>query len=111
MAQGDAKAGLAYQVAAGGYLTVQPPAGEHWVIERITSMTWVGTAPDKVADVGIELYDGSTISGLGDYGNPENSAALYNRPLRVFINNSVYARIKNNSASASNLGYSGLQIK
>ena len=112
MAQGDVKAGIA-SVAAGAMWTIQPPAGEHWLVKRITSMLSAGTAPDVIPDTGLELFDGTipAASRFGDVSAPENSARLYQRELNIGVNNTVYFRIRNSAGGVSNLGYSAIQIK
>lgn len=104
---GDIKSGITASVAAGSYVTVQPGAGEGWVLLEAgiesagwgTNGGWVGVA-EPYPKITVRLYDGSTEI----YAQRGDDWSIFN-PLRVVFTNSVYARIYNEDASARNIGY------
>ena len=110
MAQGDVKAGIT-SVAANSMWTIQPPAGEHWLVKRIFSDKLVGTAPDAVPQVGFILFNGARSSHFGHTADPSISARLYQQELNIGVNNVTYFRLFNGAGSSRNLGYSAIQIK
>ena len=96
MAVGDVKSSIS-SIAAGGYLDIQPSAGEEWVIHNIY----------HEYDVQIEFYDGTnslifdTDTGVGIY-------AKY----AFHVTNSIRIRVKNTHASLAKLiGYDGVVSK
>ena len=111
MAQGDVKAGVLSSVSAGAVRVIQPPLGEHWLIKRVFSTLRVGTSPNVIPDVGVEIFDGTLLPDFGDVTAPENSATLLQRELNIGINNDVYLRLRNSGGTTAHLGYSGIQIK
>ncbi len=110
MAQGDAVAAIS-NIGAGAVWTVQPSAGEEWIIKRIFNQVEVGIAPNKVADTGFIWYDGTNSSQFGDSYNPENSITQYEKPLQLHVNNTIYFRLVNNRTAPANIGYCGIQTK
>ena len=110
MAQGDVKADIAI-IAAGAAWSIQPPAGEHWLVKRIFSTAHAGAAPDVIPNVGLELFDGSLSTDFGDELTPENSARLLQRELNIGVNNTVFIRLRNTHGATAHLGYSAIQIK
>jgi hypothetical protein len=95
MAVGDVKSAIV-SVAAGGYLDIQPPAGEEWVIHNIY----------HASDIQLELYDGTnSLIFDTDYG-----AGVYAK-YAFHVTNSIRIRVKNTAASAQLIGYDGVQTK
>lgn len=95
MAAGDVKSGLA-SVASGGFLNIQPPATEEWVIINIF------VPSGKSA----ELY----------FSDGTNSVLVESRAggwvgYSFHVTNALYLRVKNLDTAAQYIGYSGLQTK
>ena len=105
MARGDVVNQLA-SVANAAYLVVQPALGEEYLITEVGSDSWVGTTPDKTPNVSAKLYNGTNYSSICLQGEVN----LW-KPLKIFINNSVYLSIRNQAAAAQHLSYCGIQTK
>jgi len=105
MARGDVVNQLA-SVAAAAYLAVQPALGEEYLITEVGSEDWVGTTPNKTPNVSARLYDGTNPSTICLFGEVNQG-----KPLKIFINNSVYLSIYNHAAAAQHLSYCGIQTK
>lgn len=95
MAAGDVKAGLS-SIGAEGFLTIQPPTGEEWVVINIY------TPSGKSA----ELY----------WTDGTNSILIDARPTgwvgySFHITNSLYLKVKNADTASQYMGYSGIQLK
>ena len=109
---GDIKSGITASVAAGSYITVQPAAGEGWVLLETgiadagwgINGGWTGAA-EPYPKITVRLYDGSTEI----YAQRGDDWSIFN-PLRVVFTNSVYVRIYNEDASARNIGYIAQRI-
>jgi len=92
---GDVKSGIS-SVADAGYLDVQPPSGEEWVVHNIY----------HEESVQLELYDGTnslvfdSVTGKGIY-------AKFN----FHVRNAVRIRVKNISGATKLIGYDGVQTK
>lgn len=95
MAAGDVKSGLA-SVASGGFLNIQPPLGEEWVITNIYVPS--GKSAELYLSDGVNsvLIDTRTASWVG---------------YSFHVTNSLYLRVKNADAAAQYIGYSGIQTK
>jgi hypothetical protein len=95
MTVGDVKSGLS-SIAASGYLDIQPPVGEEWVIHNIY----------HEGDIHLELYDGTnslifdTTTGPGVY-------AKY----AFHVTNALRIRVKNTMTAAKLIGYDGVESK
>lgn len=104
---GDIKSGITASVAAGSYVTVQPTAGQGWVLLEAgieiagwgATGGWVGVA-EPYPKITVRLYNGSTEI----YAQRGDDFSIFN-PFRVVFTNSVYVRIYNEDASARNIGY------
>ena len=110
MAQGDVKAEI-IAVAAASWVAVQPPAGEHWLVKRIFSNQFIGTAPDIIPNVGLFLRAGGVSSYFGDIYTLSNSAKLYQQELNIGVNNATFFCLRNSATVSANIGYSAIQIK
>ena len=109
MAQGDIRAETT-NVAAAGYLNVQPAAGESWIIKDIFA------SGDATNAGWFCLYDGTSQSSHVNVSTDDFHFNSYR--FRVgpdlkcdYINNSLYLRVYNHSASARVCGIIALQIK
>ncbi len=102
MARGDVVNDI-QDIAASGFLTFQPGAGVEVMITEIGSEEWSGSSPDFTPNVEIQLYDGSLFT------LHRTASEAWPQPLRLFINNTNYLRIKNRSASTRSLSYTGIQ--
>ena len=97
MAVGDVVNALS-SVNAAAYLTIQPAAGVEWCVKNIL----VPAIADTTAE--LYLYDGSN-EILIDAS--DSSWVSYS----FDINNARYLRVKNTSAAARYLGYTGIVTK
>lgn len=95
MAVGDTKSGL-QSIGAGLYLSIQPPAGEEYIVFNVYHE---GT-------VTLEIYDGTLALPFESRPGPD---FLGNMQFRA--TNSRYLRIKNDAGMAKLIGYDGLQTK
>lgn len=106
---GDIKAGITASVAAGSYITVQPPAGEGWVLLEAgcESAGWTDTdeGGGPFPNIDVRIYDGTNTVVLLSGSN----ASIWN-PLRVVFSNAVYLRIYNADSSARAIGYIAQRI-
>jgi len=97
MARGDVVAD-SQSIANGSALVIRPPAGETWLI---TAWGASGTAR-------LEMYDGVIGIRLRDLSI---NSAFTRKRLRLFVSNTVYARIVNASGGNAVLSYSGVVFK
>lgn len=105
----DGIAALTASVSAGATTTVQPPAGEQWLINA------VGLGPFSTADglvtVGeIYMTDGSNpvLLRKGVAGATPATQAQWGKPMRFGLTNGIYLLLKNNHGmEASRFCYSG----
>jgi hypothetical protein len=105
MTAGDVKADVSGAVASMGYYTVQPPAGEEWLITEIGSSK-VSGAP-LIPLVRIYISDGANDSIIFAHEN-----GLQYRAFKIFITNGNYLKIQNyHGADAAYLCYTGVQLK
>jgi hypothetical protein len=95
MAVGDVKSDL-QSIAAAGFLSLQPGAGEEWVIHNIY----------HESKVELYFYDGSN-SLLFDADTGLGVWAWY----EFHVTNSKYIRVKNTDSVAKLVGYDGVQTK
>lgn len=95
MAIGDVKSGMT-NIAQGGSYTIQPPAGEEWVIHNIYYQQ--GVAFRVVSGAGVLLFDSDTSAGarLG---------------VCFHLTNSQYMVILNSYAGTNLVAYDGIQTK
>lgn len=95
MAIGDVRSGIS-SISSNGFLNIQPPSGEEWVIHNIYH------------EDSVELYfsDG-TNNLLFDAEQGVGYWAWY----EFHVTNSRYLRVKNVTASAKLIGYDGVQTK
>lgn len=96
MAAGDVKAGLS-SISAGGFLTIQPPIGEEWVVTNIYTPS---AKPSELyfTDGTNDILVDTRIGG-GWFGYAFHITYAY------------YIKVKNTDTAAQNIGYSGVQIK
>ena len=103
MARGDVVNNIA-DVAAGAYLSYQPAAGVEAMITTVGINRVVGTAKDIVicwnANQTCRIFSANTTAAI----TPELS-------LKLFINNTNYLSIWNNTAGATKISYCGIQTK
>ena len=97
MARGDVVAD-SQSIANGSALVIRPPAGETWLITA-----WGASGMAR-----LEMYDGANAVRLRDLSI---SAAFTRKRLRLFVSNTVYARIVNASGGNAVLSYSGVVFK
>ncbi|MGD9663563.1 MAG: hypothetical protein AB7U63_20160, partial [Porticoccaceae bacterium] len=95
MAVGDVVSGLS-SVASGGYLDIQPPVNNEWIITNIF----------HEADVELYFYDGVN---LLKFDSDPAGGVWYN--LGIPVTNSRYIRVKNTNAAAKLIGYGGIVSK
>lgn len=101
----DAKVAVS-SVAASGFMTIQPPAGQTWSLTEIGSDQLLNAGTGNAApDTQTTMYDGS--NSIIVQNTNTNS---YTRPWNAFLTNSVYGRIQNLSASTAILAYSAVRI-
>ncbi len=95
MAQGDIRSDL-QNIVASGMLTIQPPAGEEWIIHNLY---YTGQVQIRLVKGGNYLmFDSDTSSGA--------------RLGMVFhLTNGQYMQILNTGASAINIAYDGITTK
>ena len=96
MAVGDVKSGVT-SVSANGYLTIQPPSNEEWVIHNIY----------HEYDIELVLTDGTN-----DLVFDSDSGAGAYAKYAFHVTNSVYLKVHNKDTSNARLiGYDGVQTK
>ena len=109
MAQGDIRTEIAL-VPGDSFFAVQPAIGEHWLIKDFFA-AGDGTGRGILqyfdgADGGNHLHGATTNLHLVSY-----RIAHPDRDLSLPINNSLYCRVLNNSASPRKCGIAAIQIK
>lgn len=84
-------------VANGSYLTIQPSAGQEYIVQNIYGP--YGSA--------LELYrtDGTNDIKI-DYANSEGGWGL----VKHFVTNGIYLKVKNVSGGSIYVGYDGVRI-
>ena len=109
MAQGDIRAEIT-SIAANSFLTIQPAAGESWILKDVFA---AGNGTDKG---GFRLYDGTDNSPMVDISVDDLNLNSYR--MRVgsdlkydYIQNALYIQVYNRSATAKKCGVIALQIK
>ena len=107
MARGDVVSDI-QSVTTGANLDFQPAAGVEVMITEVGSSNFRGTEPDKAPWVTVNLYNGTLASTLRD---SSQSATLWSREMKIFINNTRYLRIANTDSATRNLAYCGVQTK
>ena len=105
MARGDVVSDI-QSIAAGGNLDFQPLVGVEVMITEVGSNEQAGTTPNRTAFVTVQLWDGTLASNI-----LISEQARWDKPLKLFINNSIRLRIVNDSASTRNISYCGIQTK
>ena len=96
MAVGDVVSEIS-NIAAGSYLTIQPSAGNEWVIHNIY----------HEYDIQLEYYDGADEIAF----DTDTGAGVYAK-FAFHVNNSHYLRIKNTHGSTTySIGYDGIITK
>jgi len=102
MTVGDVVSGIAGGVAGGATLDFQPAAGVEVVI------TAVGSEQSNTAVPGVivGLYDGTDFAHVATGGEGGWSGLQ-----KIFLNNTIYLRLENNSGSAGDIAYCGIQTK
>jgi len=83
-------------VAAGAYLTIQPPTNEEWVIHNIY----------HEGSIQVELYDGT--NSLVFIEESGRGVLAY---FDFHVTNGIYLRVKNTESSAKLVGYDGVVTK
>jgi len=99
MARGDVVSQEA-EVPAGAELTYQPAAGVEVLIREVGSSEWLCTVPDRYPAITVFLGDAI----FRDQHKPE-------APLHLFVTNSLYLRIRNQSTTSERLAFCGIQTK
>lgn len=107
MAVGDVVGGISASVASGAYVTVQPAVGTAYMITTIGGANTTGSAPDAMTLSDPYLFDGTNRIII----HSSSMATFAASAKKIFISNSVYLQIANSHSSASNIGWSGVQIK
>lgn len=98
MAAGDAVVNMSVAVVAGAFVTIQPGAGVEWLIQNIMSQ-------DSIV---LEWFDGTNAIDF-ETSAAGVAGAYLNTTFRV--TNALFLRVKNNAATAKNIGYTGVQTK
>lgn len=104
MASGDIVADI-QSIAASSVLTFQPASGVKALITEVGAQAFAGTTPDMTPEATVILTDGS--SNIGIRGVQQ---ATQWHPLKLFIDNTYYLRVRNDNASAALIGYSGIEL-
>jgi hypothetical protein len=104
MARGDVVAATA-SVANSSSLTYQPASGSEVVITAVATGRRVGTAQY----VEVRLQGASYTATVFDFGT--TALGWPESQMRLFINNTCYLQLYNNTGSSLNMGYSGIQTK
>lgn len=114
MARGDVVSAFGDDIAVGSSLTYQPAAGvEALITNHSLATTAGGDYSQATGDMGVAITDGTliafqTIEGPGHttrMGHPQS------HKYKVFVNNTRYFSLRNNSAASKDLGFSGVQTK
>jgi len=93
MALGDVKSALSVAVASGGFLDIQPPSTEEWVIHNVYHEN----------DVALQWYDGTNVIEFDlSFG-----AGVYAK-FNFHVLNARRIRIRNAAGVAQDLGYDGI---
>lgn len=107
MAQGDVKTTYT-AVAANTTVDIQPPIGESWMVTDIC------TRGDGANAGWVAMTDGTNISHrLLSYA-PDDPLGTFHQskghPSKIFINNSIYLRIRNERGLTEGLGVSAIEV-
>jgi len=109
MARGDSASAMS-SITAGANYVFQPGSGVEVLLERVAMQASVGTAPNKVPDVEITIYDG-TNDATYITSIPEDSATLLRVPLHMHFTNSIYVRLNNRDSSTHYIAALGTVTK
>ena len=93
-------------IASGANLDFQPAAGVEVMITEVGSGEWNIGYPN----ISVQLYNG-TLASIVRLNAQGVDAAIYGKPLKLFINNTRYLRINNVASTTKNLSYCGVQTK
>jgi hypothetical protein len=114
----QAQGSVALSVNTGAIVTIQPPAGETWLIDLLASTRNVATATgENITFIRYQDFDGVTARIHGTVANV--GIGLYKpyyepKPIHVLriLTNSLYARlaVQNNAADTLDYGYSGFKL-
>jgi hypothetical protein len=110
MAQGDVIAQIT-DVLASSDLVIQPAAGESWRVEDVFA-SGDGTTPGYFC-----YYDGTDVGTLENVSAGDGDLNSYRMAeagpgiMPIYINNSLYLQIHNQSLSSRKCGLTALQIK
>ncbi len=109
MARGDVVSDI-QNIAAAGNLDFQPAAGVEVMITEIIAEVFSAAGADAGPLVDVYLIDGSLNLGIlraEGYTAPRH----WQKPMKLFINNTRYLRITNRHSATMNIGYCGIQTK
>jgi hypothetical protein len=94
-------------VAGGGTLDIQPPAGQEWVVTEIAAETWGGAgAPNNYPDIGVSIRVGANNSDILEAGSVATSLR-WNQRLFLPIDNTHWLRITEVSGGNNEVGFLG----
>lgn len=96
------KNGITDSVGAGAYWTVQPAAGEQWLI------TSVGLA--AITNMKIVLYNGTDEADVFVTNALVNNFGINPANLKLLVDNTIYFRILNNSGGVADAAYCGVLL-
>ena len=94
-------------VAGGGTLDIQPPAGQEWVITELSSEQWAGGgAPNNKPDITVSLRVGANLSTFLEAGSISN-CAVWGREWKLALDNTNFLRIANVNVGNNEVGWLG----
>ena len=108
MAVGDTISGMTASVAASATITFQPSAGVEVLITQVGTNQVGGSAPAIYPEISVGIYDGSNAFQVSFMNGSSSAMGL---AYKLFVNNTNYLQITNNSSSSATLGYCGIQTK
>lgn len=94
-------------VVAGATYSIQPPAGDNWIVRDIGSNQWVGAAPAGLPNVTVELNDGTFTAMLAR----GIDTRMWEQELEIYVDNGNYVDITNGALVAGVLSFIGELIR
>ena len=108
MARGDVVSFSAAGVPASSRVSYRPATGTEVLITSVSSSQWIGTTPNQTPAVRVGLTDGTRIA----WARIENAATLWSGgEMKIFITNSIYITLKNQSNLSADLVCTGIKTK
>lgn len=108
MAIDDVISSYSNQIGDAAYFSIQPASGDEWLVTQIIveeGASYIMTPFDDAGTISVGTLGGNTTVLAGNVG------VWGMRSVRYFVTNSDYLRIRNDTGSTKNMGYSAIKTK